>query len=78
MPKEDETFYEQLEAIYRSGNYKELIRLCQKYRSSNCFSERISRLEIIAHLALERESKAWNLFKSLGGKSVFSSDFSKL
>lgn len=78
MPKEDETFYEQLEAIYRSGNYNELIRLCQKYRSSNCFSERISRLEIIAHLALERESKAWNLFKSLGGKSVFSSDFSKL
>ena len=78
MQKEDSIFYEKLDAIYRSGNYRKLIRLCRGYRSNNCFSERVSRLEIVALLVLGKEIKAWNLFKSLGGKSVFSRDFSKL
>ena len=78
MQKEDSIFYEKLDAIYRLGNYRKLIRLCRGYRSNNCFSERVSRLEIVALLVLGKEIKAWNLFKSLGGKSVFSRDFSKL
>lgn len=78
MQKEDKIFYEHLEDLYRIGNYKKLVRLCRRYRLSKCFSERVSRLEIISLLVLEKENKAWNLFKSLGGKSVFSYDFSKL